>query len=97
MTQSTVSPVSRKSCMTERPDAALTRLFLEHGDNHIPNVIVIIDDENVASLGPSSSDHGCSLDPASFNLDFEQRLGNMSVMYLTEQRRLDFYWYVLGR
>jgi hypothetical protein len=47
MTQSTVSPVSRKSCITERPDAALTRLFLEHGDNHIPNVIVIIDDENV--------------------------------------------------
>ena len=34
-------------------------VFLKGVDNHIPNVPVIIDDDNVASTGPSFFDHPC--------------------------------------
>ena len=57
MTQSTVSPVSRKSRIMEPLDAAVTlKLFLKGIDNHILNVSVIVDDENVLRVAHHSFD-----------------------------------------
>ena len=57
MTQSTVSPVSRKIAHhgTARRGANAIVLFLKDVYNDIPNVTVIIDDENMLRLAGHSS------------------------------------------
>ena len=57
MTQSTVSPVSRKSRInrTAGHTGNAEVVFLKGIDNHIPNVSVIVDDENVLRVAHHSS------------------------------------------
>lgn len=100
MTQSTVLPVSKKSRIsrTARRSANAIVVFPEHGDYHIPYVSIIIDDENVFPLAhhlPTTG--GPSIQPFQSLIvtTIRQYVGN--VHYRHGGRRLDFYWYVLGR
>jgi hypothetical protein len=57
MTQSTVSPVSRKSHQGAAGYSGNAEVvFLKGIDNHIPNVSVIVDDENVLRVAHRSFD-----------------------------------------